>query len=177
MKKLIILFVAVLLLTGTAIATPITMDFTGVKDSKVALYTEDGFDLSGKEGHWHIEKSALKAHKKTIIQLAASDSSTFDFMGFDLWKKSKGLFITSNLGDEWKGKDAGTYELNWKGVSFVTITGGKGKDAYLDNLVADANPVIANPEPTTIALLGIGIGGLAGAEVRRRRRQKAVGNS
>ncbi len=41
--------------------------------------------------------------------------------------------------------------------------------------VGNAPPTV--PEPATIALLGIGIVGLAGAEARRRRKKKAVDNS
>ncbi len=48
-----------------------------------------------------------------------------------------------------------------------------GYDIMVD-LSAEAIVQEAVPEPSTIALLGIGLAGLAGAEVRRRRKKKAV---
>lgn len=59
-----------------------------------------------------------------------------------------------------------TYNLNLANVSAVTITGfGSGLYWTADNIVYDSNRV---PEPGTLALLGLGLAGLA-SSVRRKR--------
>ena len=56
----------------------------------------------------------------------------------------------------------------------ITSTGNNADWMVIDDFhyVGAEEQVI--PEPTTVALLGIGLVGLAGAEVRRRRKKKAV---
>ncbi len=54
--------------------------------------------------------------------------------------------------------------VNWDGV-------------YVSATFSGEVPSTPVPEPVTIALLGIGLAGLAGAEIRRRRKKRAVDKS
>ncbi len=72
---------------------------------------------------------------------------------------------------------ATSYTSNTYGFGQVALFNNGAVQSF-DNVVissnADPNPV---PEPTTVALLGIGLAGLAGAEIRRRRKKKAIDKS
>jgi|APSaa5957512535_1039671.scaffolds.fasta_scaffold00799_22 probable HAF family extracellular repeat protein len=77
--------------------------------------------------------------------------SGVDMTGWNLW-------YATGISDD--GQTIVGYGKNPDGI----------QEAYVVNLGAEVQPV---PEPTTIALLGIGLVGLAGAEVRRRRKKRA----
>ncbi len=68
-----------------------------------------------------------------------------------------------------------TLGLTGKFFEFQTIDDPDlDKQFYIDTIAVDT---IATPEPATVALLGIGIVGMAGAEARRRRKKKGSANS
>ncbi len=58
-------------------------------------------------------------------------------------------------------------------TNFITTSG----MFAISEITFDATLASTVPEPTTVALLGLGIVGLAGAEARRRRKKKEVDNS
>ncbi len=89
-----------------------------------------------------------------------------------------GVFVVALLctgcGGGGGGSDSGSGSLSAPSAS---TSAGSLIDSSGDDIDSSGDEVTPVPEPSTIALLGIGIAGLAYAEVRRRRKKKAVDNS
>ncbi|QDU47240.1 PEP-CTERM motif protein [Symmachiella dynata] len=59
-------------------------------------------------------------------------------------------------------------------VSGTAATGTLGGGLYIDNVLTEVNNVNAVPEPSSMVLLGIGMVGLAGYGMRRRKQRQAA---
>ncbi len=111
------------------------------------------------------------------IEINLRDDDDADWEG--LWE-----FALLNVGDEWMfdWTPLGHTDTNLTAFGTMTEFGivnasvtSWGGDFYFEDATLTATDVV--PEPATVALLGIGMVGLAGAEVRRRRKKKAVDKS
>ncbi len=117
------------------------------------------------------------------------DTGPYDFLdppdGIDLWDELSSMVLAPGssygftfgvLSPKSPPVALGTYSSTYFAIWF-DFDGYETGDPEVEFQGSNGVTVEVVPEPTTIALLGIGLVGLAGAEVRRRRRKKSVGNN
>ncbi len=141
----------------------------------------DGKDAAGLYSNVAWNNDVIPAHANDTIPFAMDGGTIVEGFGVDNNKSGSGDLLNSR--NRWDTTyyrkvsfDIGQFRQN--GLLSVNAhwTMSCGNDA-INGSFSDQQPVPAVPEPGTIALLGIGLAGLAGVGARRRLKFKAVDKS
>lgn len=171
--------------SGAATAVPVTIDFATGSGDNTVTYDEDGFRVRAQPGDhfenqnqgpyfsWH-DSSANSAPNIIRVDYADGSSSPFAVLEVDLIDVpagTGGIVFRDSLGATVVGTAPGTLALNFFNTTFlefqVVNTGTNDWPVSVDNLDLDTQP-LSVPEPTTLALLGLCLAGLAGMRGRKQ---------
>ncbi|MFT3883127.1 MAG: autotransporter-associated beta strand repeat-containing protein [Gemmatales bacterium] len=78
-----------------------------------------------------------------------------------------GIFAGLNEGDSFHGTDGGTYIISYQGMNYITNMMAPGANGF-------SVVIAAVPEPTTWALIGLGVAGCSWAGYRRSRKNNSL---
>ena len=183
--------------TLAAHATPVTINFNGLSGndgSPFTSYKESGFTVSAPSGTWYVAKGS-GVFGDPEPDVAAEPSGTldvtdggrlFDFDSLDLgiYNSAGGAAAYTITGISSAGTTVYTQtgSLSGSSGSFLTLDGsdqstsiasftialsGNPYGINVDNIDLNTVPAGVTPEPSTLALFGTGILGLAGMARRK----------